>query len=99
MDNLFYSHDENVLFWVAGYAADLNTSKVDEKITSLVENQSRFAEVAKCPRSEVHTTEILESSRYKYMRVFYVETPYVPKEAFVIGEGEHKWTMWQWLKN
>lgn len=99
MKDLFYSWDEKILFWVAGYTADLNTDNVIEKNRDLLENALEFAGKAQCDVSSVKTFEILKSSRYKYMRVFYVNSDFCPSDAFVIGKGEHKWTMSEWLSS
>ena len=104
-DNLFYSEEENILFWVAGYTAADNTQHVDEIITSLRKRWNEFVfDVAKLPPSrtqEVKTDYITESRRYKYMRVFWcgdVEPEDVPEDAFHIT-GANGWTMWKWLRD
>lgn len=103
MEDLFYSKQEKILFWVAGYTDNSNiVTEMIEKLNQLLE---KFNEVAKVDPKEIRTHYIEDSRRYKYMRVLYVETPNIPKDAFVIGEntsndqGPHTdWTMWQWLK-
>ena len=99
MDNIFYSHDEKILFWVAGYTADNNTDDLLTIIGSLTENANIFAGMAKCALKDVKTYQITNSRRYKYMRVFYTKTDYIPPAAFVIGDTENKWTMQKWLND
>lgn len=46
MNDLFYSVNEGVLFWIAGYTADLNTENVIKQTKSLKKNAEKFAKVA-----------------------------------------------------
>lgn len=103
--NLFYSENEKILFWVAGYTLIDNTQLVDQIIDDLRKRWNDFVyDVAKLPPArtkEVKTDYITESRRYKFMRVFWcenVEPEDVPENAFNIT-GENGWTMWKWLKD
>lgn len=94
--NLFYTKSDKTLFWIAGFTQDDNESKVHLKIEHLRKAAEEFAEVAKCPFDSVNTYFITNDwSPYKYMRVFFVETDYIPKKCHVIDELE--WNMFKWL--
>jgi hypothetical protein len=95
MDNLFYSQKEKILFWVAGYTWDGNTSLVMEQVQSLTGNAKKFSDKAGCLQEQVRTTFVNNSCRYKYMRVFYVETEVIPEDSFKLG-GD--WTMDKWIQ-
>lgn len=95
-DNLYYSPEENLLFWIAGYTD--NYHEVDEIKTMLDDCVKEFKTVIQ-PGVEapIKTDFITDSRRYKYMRYFYVKIQdenLVPKEAFMLGNN---WTMYSWL--
>lgn len=94
MRDLFYSKEENVLFWIAGYCKDLNTDSVSEKIASLKSDASTLADVAKVDIGSVMTYEIAKSSRYRNMRCFYLNnfTGSVPEDAYELtGHTFQSW--------
>jgi len=94
MTDLFYSESTKTLFWVAGYTKDSNTSTVAEITQSLTENAQKFADIAQCRFGQVKTHFNQLPPRYQYMRVFYVDTDFVPKNAFRTER-----TMWDVLKS
>lgn len=102
--DLFYSGDEKILFWNAGYVAADSTLDVEKIIESLREMRDMFiADIAKqMLKNRVVKTMVVEHSRrYKYCRVFWcedVEPEDVPEEAFHIT-GENGWTMRKWLED
>ena len=105
MKDLYYSQNEKILFWVAGYSQIDITLKVNDIIDSYKESVSKFLSlfpVEMRPVSadlNVKTAYIENGLRYKKMRVFYLEniTPsQVPEEAFEIT-NKNDWTMWKWL--
>lgn len=106
MKNLFYTESDNMLFWIAGYTMD-DTVNVVKKTTSLLKNAEIFAKVAKCTIEEVNTVLNPNPPRYQYMRVFYVQTKHIPKEAYVVKKvtepkngysvEQLEWNMWKWL--
>lgn len=88
MNNLFYTEKDSTLFWIAGYTWDGNTSFVIEQIKSLQENAQKFADISQVYLANVKTHFVEKSSRYKYMRVFYVNDfpmSKVPKEFYIIN--------------
>lgn len=93
MADLFYSHDEKLLFLIAGYTD--NSQDVNDIISMLKKHSDYMRKLS--GNKKIFTDFIEKSRRYAQMRVFYcrMETP--PKEAFIIGGGENKWTMHQWL--
>ncbi len=95
--DLFYSPNEQLLFWVAGYTADGNTDNVLQIIQSLKENAELFAQTACVNIEQVNTYYITTSRRYKYMRVFYakVEPEKISAKAFCFSNSD--WTMAKWL--
>lgn len=95
MKDLFYTKSDKTLFWIAGYTQDDNETKVHLKIEHLRKVTEEFAKVAKCPFESVNTYFVNDSSRYKYMRVFFVKTDYIPEECRVIEEP--KWNMFNWI--
>ena len=97
MKETFYSEKDGFLFWVAGYTRDGNTRYVTQMIESLKEGAQTFADFAGVPIETVMTDFVEKSQRYKFMRVFYVESTEkkAPENAFRLGKD---WTMWQWLQ-
>lgn len=76
MKNLYYSVPSNTTFWISGYAPQ---GSVLEIITFLNKGLYEFSnELGIIDLSKINMFEIQESSRYKYMRVFYI-----------IGKYEH----------
>ena len=105
MDNIFYSEDEKIVFWIAGYTRIDNTNSVDEQIEGLNEKRNEFLSLfnseTKPAPEKVKTIFVDNSRRYKYMRVFYlenIEPNQVPEKAFKIT-NKNGWTMWKWLKD
>lgn len=99
MKNLFYSESEKILFWVSGYDVLHNKSNVVEATNDLLADAKKLADIVKRDVSKVHTDYVSFSSRYKYMRVFYIkDVRKCPEEAFTISEA-NGWTMWKWLNN
>ena len=97
MKDIFYSEQEDILFQVIGYSAADNVSKLGEKIKSLQEGGQNFAKACGHDWEDVSTFQVLKSSRYKYMRVYWVSQPKtIPDEAFRFGKD---WTMNKWLQN
>lgn len=91
-ENLFYSTQEGILFWVAGYTRDGNTENVQEIIASLKENAQTFADHAGVPFEKVLTFYNTRPPRYQYMRIFYAYCE--NKGGFELGKD---WTMYKWL--
>jgi len=78
----FYHSVDGYLFWVAGYTGDNSTDVVSEKITHLIDGAGEFANIAGCHAGEVKTMFVDNSRRFKYMRVFYIESKIAPETAF-----------------
>lgn len=95
MKDLFYSPTEKLLFWVAGYTD--NTENVNKLVKMLDTLAMKFANKVLVKKSDVRTTFVTHSRRYKQMRVFYVKTDHAPKKAFSIG-SDKGWTMNKWLE-
>jgi len=93
-DDLFYSLKEKKMFYVAGYVD--NSSKVSECIKVLEEGEKNIKKLIGTNKCEVSSRYIEKSSRYKSMRVFYVDTRIIPPNAFVLNAD---WDMWKWLTN
>ena len=94
---LFYSGDEKILFWVAGYTD--NSQHVNDIISVLTNLRDHFKRIG--GKGTVKTDVINESRRYKHMRVFWcenIEDKDVPSDAFRIT-GDNGWTMWKWLRD
>ena len=91
IEGLFYSQNEKILFLLAGYTD--NSDSVDYWVKMLTQYKDYITNLVKT--DEVKTTYITQSTRYKYMRVFYCITEEVPEKAFVL-DGD--WTMMKWLK-
>ncbi len=98
MPNVFYSETEKIVFEIVGYNEIDNTDNVKTKISVLQNNYNYFSRIWKT--KEIKTKEILKSTRYKYMRVFYaeIELENVPTDAFRLTK-ENDWTMNKWLEN
>ena len=88
MNNLFYSVSESILFWIAGYVSD--------DAQSIIDAADKFSAIAKVSKSEIYIKDVLDSRKYKNMKVFFstIEgTP--PKEAFITSN----YSMDEWLTN
>lgn len=97
---LFYSINEDILFYIAGYTDNSDNVTIIQK--TLVDGVNELERLAKTKidKKKVMTTYVTISDRYKYMRVFYIggfNVKKVPKEAFLLGDG-NDWTMRKWLK-
>lgn len=93
-----YTPHDQFLFWVAGYTRDNNTSNLDEKVSSLIENAQEFADKVGCRLRDVQTFTNNAPPRYQYMRAFYIKTDKPHPDAFVWGFGDPSrnippWTM------
>lgn len=93
-EDLVYSNKEKILFNIVGYVD--NSDNVDELIKVLEEGTDILSEISNEERNKIKTQYINKSSRYKYMRVFYVVTENIPVQAFQLGND---WSMAQWLAN
>jgi hypothetical protein len=95
--DLFYSPNEQLLFWVAGYTADGSTDNVLQMIKSLKKYAGLFAKEIGVKIDQVETYYVLKSRRYKYMRIFYakVEPEKVGADVFTFLNSD--WTMLKWL--
>ena len=94
-NELFYSGDEKILFWVAGYTD--NTQHVNTILENLKNLRDHFVRLG--GKGAIKTDFITESRRYKYMRYFWcedMEEKDVPEDAFRIT-GANGWTMRKWL--
>lgn len=98
MKNLFYSHDEKILFFIGGY--HYNCTDLNDLLQNLKKGKEIISQfLPKYHAETIYTDVINESRRYKYMRVFWTTIKDAPSpRVFTIGAGEHKWTMNQWLK-
>lgn len=96
MNNLFYSDEEGILFWVTGYT--VISGQVSKIIEMLSEKSQQLAEIAGVDVTAINTFEVTKSRRYNQMCVFYVETKTVPENAFRISSEEHRWTMNNWIE-
>jgi hypothetical protein len=97
MEKLFYSTKESIAFYIAGY---VNTNNVNNMIRMLKDGKKTF--ITACndktiSEDSVQSYEILKSSRYKSMRVFYaLDVANPPKDAFQLGKD---WTMDSWISS
>jgi len=96
MENLFYSENEKIAFYIAGYTD--NSLLVEDIISMLTKHTEKFSEKVCVDPKVVKTDYIVNSSRYKEMRVFYAEVEKKPKDAFVLT-SKQGWTMHKWLHN
>lgn len=92
-EDLFYSVKEKILFSIVGYCDPTN---VDEIVKTFTEHADSLSGLVSAEIKDVRTFLVERSCRYKYMRVFYLTTDKIPKEAFVL-DGE--WTMSKWIDN
>jgi hypothetical protein len=69
MNDVFYSADENVLFYIASYNR-ANGGNVQEAIKYLSKNTKKLADKYKIDEKQISSFEITQSKRYRYMRVF-----------------------------
>jgi hypothetical protein len=94
MENLFYSEKEKLAFWIKGYGHDIGNAI--SLANEIMDGANEFAKRINIDVKEVKCRlSITSSSRYKFMRVFYVPTSIPPKGAFSIS-GD--WNMDKWIK-
>lgn len=93
-DDLFYSLKEKKMFYVAGYVD--NSDKITETLKVLKEGETNIKKLIGSDKCEISSRYIERSSRYKSMRVFYVDTRIIPPNAFALNND---WDMWKWLTN
>lgn len=81
MKNLNYSVQSNITFWISGYAPQ---GSVLEIITFLNESLVQFSSELKITDlSKINTFVISNSSRYRYMQVFYVVGKFEHEDLFI----------------
>lgn len=92
---LFYSSKEKIAFYIPNYYPD--SLNVGEQIKMLQQERSNFARMLSnhIRTDKMLSREILVSSRYKNMRVFWMEWDEVPDGAFVLGAD---CTMDKWIQ-
>jgi hypothetical protein len=99
MKDLFYSESEKILFWVSGYDILHNQSNVIKITNDLINDAKKLANVIQTDVNNVLTIEVFESSKYKYMRVFFIkDVEKCPENAFMLTI-KNGWTMRKWLNN
>ncbi len=95
LKNLFYSGKEKVAFYIVGYASSAFVSK---QVNMLKRYQHEFALLlpSGIRSDEMKCREILKSSRFKYMIVFWMGGILErPKNAYDL---EASWTMEEWIQ-
>lgn len=116
MKDLFYFAKDQQLVWVSGYDALENQNDIDKQIESLRKNKRKlisqldfFTQVFHylwIKRIVVKSYYIQNSSRYKYMRVFWCNVKYmsvIPNTDVYLIEpnsnwsDDQQWTMWKWI--
>lgn len=109
MNDVFYHELSGVLFWVAGYCG--NSINVTEIVKEYQKDAAKLAKLAGVSIDVIKTHEITKSSRYKYMRVYFIEnfdsSKLEQKDEFykkigsqsVLPLGENWENMGQWLEN
>jgi hypothetical protein len=96
MQNLFYSENEKLAFWVSGY--DISSNNVQEIMQYLIKTSAKACDLLNISVFKLETIIVSESRRYKYMRVFYAKVNKMPDNAFIISD-ENGWTMHKWLSD
>ena len=94
MENLFYSENEKLAFWVSGY--DISSNNVQEIMQHFITKSAKACDLLNVSAFKLETIVISESRRYKYMRVFYAKVNKKPDNAFNITL-RNEWTMDKWL--
>lgn len=81
MKNLYYSVPSDITFWIYGYAPQGSVLAI---ITFLNECLVEFSNELKInDLSKVNTFEIRQSSRYKYMQVFYISGKFEHEDLLI----------------
>jgi hypothetical protein len=84
-ENLFYSEDENMLFYIAGNPPEGKTE--EEKDDYLRQGQRKLAETAEVETKDVGTIYIKSSTRLANAQIFYTnKSARVPEYAYRIKE-------------
>jgi len=91
MKELFYTEHDKMLFWVSGY--ENGSNNVVEYTNSILDDAKKFASIADCDLTNVKSTVINNSRRYKNMRVFYISAEWdnlnketLPKDCYFVPE-------------
>ena len=101
MKDLFYSKSEKILFLIIGYTNE--SQNVSEFIKALKEDTKDFLDMAEIPVNKqkeylkkVNSRIIENSTRYKSMRLYWLnDITKAPKNSFSIT-NKNSWTMEKW---
>ncbi len=94
LENLFYSPSEKIAFFIPPHYYG---AKVKELVETMQNHANELAEIAGKSPDDVSIIDVLQSSRYKNMKVFYIkDCETAPEQAYVINES---WTMVSWYSN
>lgn len=104
LTDLFYSKSERILFYVAGYTDAGNNDQNVESLRKVLKEgvlalERVMSKIGMVDTREIKTFYVEKSSKYKTMRVFYVETDIIPENAFILGDSGDDWTMKKWVSN
>jgi len=99
MKDIFYSIKDKTVFWVAGYVGTGNGRAI-EIANALKTSATRFADKLGIDPAAIHTTVVEKSSKYKNMRVFFVQEHEIDTDKADMNEVIGlDWTMMKWLNN
>lgn len=105
MKHLYYSPSEGILFWITPNQND--HKEVHLKINELTQRCTEFATAMQVPFNEVKVQLIYDSSKYKYMELYWVEDQRlkidIEKDTFnhndirIFNIGL-EWTVTKWIE-
>jgi len=91
MKDLFFSTEDRILFWIAGYRPETPVSAL---VNSVNEDAKTFVKAAGCKPGNVNRLRVEKSSRYAGCVVYWMEMPHWFRpslNAFVIDGPMIKW--------
>jgi len=92
---LFYSESEKRAFFIPDYYIDSNSNVVAFTAILLKESEN-LAKITGGEMATIKSQYIETSSRYKHMRVFYIDVAQAPQNAMIL---DGTWTMYKWITN
>lgn len=100
MPKFFYIKNENEerVFFIPDYYIDSNSNVIDFSKNLHIE-AAKLAQFVGKSVSEVKSSYITQSSRYKYCRVFWVDVKEKPIGEVFDLTGENNWSMSKWCTN
>lgn len=97
LKDIFYVESEKRIFWVAGYQDNsYNANSIIDMLENCLSKLRKYLSIDK--KKIIFTEYISKSSRYKSMRVFWIDEIECPTNVEIFKLG-NDWTMQKWIEN